>query len=54
VQHKHLQFGHGCRVVLADEQSQAADMALVPGESEGGPNSCSPSGVPAIRPGGLK
>jgi mannose-6-phosphate isomerase-like protein (cupin superfamily) len=37
MQHKHLQFGHGFRVVLGDEHSQAAQMTLGPGESEGGP-----------------
>jgi mannose-6-phosphate isomerase-like protein (cupin superfamily) len=38
MQHKHLQFGHGFRVVLGDEHSQAAQMTLVPGETEGGPD----------------
>jgi mannose-6-phosphate isomerase-like protein (cupin superfamily) len=38
MQHKHLQFGHGFRVVLGDEHSQAAQMTLAPGESEGGPD----------------
>jgi mannose-6-phosphate isomerase-like protein (cupin superfamily) len=37
MQHKHLQFGHGFRVVLGDEHSQAAQMTLDPGEAEGGP-----------------
>jgi hypothetical protein len=32
MQHKHLQFGHGFRVVLGDEHSQAAQMTLGPGE----------------------
>ena len=36
MQHKQLQFGHGFRVVLGDEHSQAAQMTLAPGESEGG------------------
>jgi mannose-6-phosphate isomerase-like protein (cupin superfamily) len=36
-QHKHLQFGHGFRVVLGDEHSQAAQMTLGSGETEGGP-----------------
>ncbi len=36
MQHKHLQFGHGFRVVLGDERSQAAQMTLSPGETEGG------------------
>jgi mannose-6-phosphate isomerase-like protein (cupin superfamily) len=38
VQHKHLQFGDGFRVVLGDEHSQAAQMTLAPGETEGGPD----------------
>ena len=38
MQHKHLQFGHGFRIVLGDEHSQAAQMTLAPGESEGGPD----------------
>jgi hypothetical protein len=38
MQHKHLQFGHGFRVVLGDEHSQAAQMTLAPGEVEGGPD----------------
>jgi mannose-6-phosphate isomerase-like protein (cupin superfamily) len=38
MQHKHLQFGHGFRVVLGDEHSQAAQMTLAPGETEGGPD----------------
>ena len=37
MQHKHLQFGHGFRVVLGDKHSQAAQMTLGPGETEGGP-----------------
>jgi mannose-6-phosphate isomerase-like protein (cupin superfamily) len=37
MQHKHLQFGRGFRVVLGDESSQAAQMTLAPGETEGGP-----------------
>ena len=37
MQHKHLQFGHGFRVVLGDEHSQAAQMTLAAGASEGGP-----------------
>lgn len=36
--HKHLQFGLGFRVVLIDKHSQAAQMTLKPGETEGGPN----------------
>jgi len=38
VQHKHLQFGHGFRVVLGDEHSQAAQMTLAAGGTEGGPD----------------
>jgi len=38
MQHKHLQFGHGFRVVLGDDRSQAAQMTLAPGEAEGGPD----------------
>jgi mannose-6-phosphate isomerase-like protein (cupin superfamily) len=38
MQHKNLQFGHGFRVVLGDTRSQAAQMTLAPGETEGGPD----------------
>jgi mannose-6-phosphate isomerase-like protein (cupin superfamily) len=38
MQHKHLQFGHGFHVVLGDDHSQAAQMTLAPGDTEGGPN----------------
>ncbi|HVS39722.1 MAG TPA: cupin domain-containing protein [Gemmataceae bacterium] len=38
MQHKHLQFGQGFRVVLGDAHSQAAQMTLGPGETEGGPD----------------
>lgn len=38
MQHKHLQCGHGFRVVLGDDRSQAAQMTLAPGETEGGPD----------------
>jgi mannose-6-phosphate isomerase-like protein (cupin superfamily) len=38
MQHKHLQFGNGFRVVLRDAHSQAAQMTLAPGETEGGPD----------------
>ena len=38
MQHKHLQFGDGFRVVLGDEHSQAAQMTLGPGDTEGGPD----------------
>ena len=37
MQHQHLRFGHGFRVALGDDRSQAAQMTLGPGESEGGP-----------------
>jgi mannose-6-phosphate isomerase-like protein (cupin superfamily) len=36
VQHRHLQFGQGFRVVLGNKRSQAAQMTLAPGETEGG------------------
>lgn len=42
MQHKHLQFGHGFRIVLGDKHSQAAQMTLGPGESEGGPDNRRP------------
>jgi mannose-6-phosphate isomerase-like protein (cupin superfamily) len=38
MRHKHLRFGHGFRVVLGDQHSQAAQMTLAPGETEGGPD----------------
>lgn len=38
--HKHLRFGKGFHVVLGDEHSQAAQMVLAPGDSEGGPDNC--------------
>jgi mannose-6-phosphate isomerase-like protein (cupin superfamily) len=38
MQHKHLQFGNGFRVLLGESSSQAAQMTLGPGESEGGPD----------------
>ena len=38
MRHKHLQFGHGFKVVLGDGHSQAAQMTLAPGETEGGPD----------------
>ena len=37
MQHKHLRFGNGFKVVLDDEHSQAAQMTLAPGGTEGGP-----------------
>ncbi len=38
MQHKHLRFGEGFKVVLGDEHSQAAQMTLAPGDTEGGPD----------------
>ena len=38
MQHKHLRFGLGFRVVLGDDRSQAAEMTLAAGASEGGPD----------------
>jgi mannose-6-phosphate isomerase-like protein (cupin superfamily) len=38
MQHKHLQFGYGFKVVLGDRHSQTAQMTLAPGEAEGGPD----------------
>ena len=40
MQHKHLRFGNGFRVVLGNKQSQAAQMTRGPGEAEGGPDRC--------------
>ena len=36
MRHKHLRFGHSFRVVPGDDSSQAAQMTLLPGQSEGG------------------
>src|SRR5438046_7212955 len=36
--HKHLRFGTGFHVVLGDNHSQAAQMTLAPGDTEGGPD----------------
>jgi mannose-6-phosphate isomerase-like protein (cupin superfamily) len=36
MQHEHLQFGRGFRLVLGDEHSQAAQMVLGPGATEEG------------------
>jgi len=33
---QHLRFGQGFRVSIGNRRSQAAEMTLVPGESEGG------------------
>ncbi len=38
MQHKQLQFGHGFRGMLGDDHSQAAQMTLAAGETEGGPD----------------
>ena len=37
MKHKHLRFGKGFNVVLGNSRSQAAQMVLTPGKSEGGP-----------------
>lgn len=34
---KHLRFGKGFRVALANPGAQAAEMVIAPGDSEGGP-----------------
>ena len=38
MRHTHLQFGRGFRVALGDRRSQAAQMTLGPGDTEGGPD----------------
>lgn len=38
MQHKHLRFGEGFRVVIDADRSQAAQMTIAPGSSEGGPD----------------
>jgi mannose-6-phosphate isomerase-like protein (cupin superfamily) len=35
---KHLRFGSGFRVAVGNSRSQAAEMVLAPGDSEGGPD----------------
>ena len=35
---KHLRFGEGFRVAIGNKRSQAAEMVLGPGDSEGGPD----------------
>jgi mannose-6-phosphate isomerase-like protein (cupin superfamily) len=35
---KHLRFGKGFRVAIGNARSQAAEMVLAPGDSEGGPH----------------
>lgn len=37
MQRKALRFGNGFRIALGNRASQAAEMVLPPGESEGGP-----------------
>ena len=44
MQHRHLQFGLGRRVVLGDAHAQAAEMTLAPGQTEGGPDNRHPGG----------
>lgn len=36
MQRKHLRFGRGFRVALGNSRSQAAEMVIAPGDSEGG------------------
>jgi mannose-6-phosphate isomerase-like protein (cupin superfamily) len=38
MQHKHLRFGRGFHVALGNRRSQAAQMTLPLGKSEGGPD----------------
>ena len=38
MRHKHLQFGQGFHVLFGNKRSQAAQMTLAPGDSEGGPD----------------
>ena len=38
MEHKHIRFGKGFRIALGDEHSQAAQMTLESGETEGGPD----------------
>lgn len=35
---RHLRFGKGFRIAISQARSQAAEMVLAPGESEGGPD----------------
>src|ERR1051325_1064043 len=37
MKHKHVEFGHGFRVIVGNKHAQAAQMTLAPGETEGGP-----------------
>jgi len=43
MQHKRFQSGAGFRVMLGDGHSQAAQMVLAPGDSEGGPDNRHPA-----------
>ena len=36
MQRKHLRFGKGFRIALGNARSQAAEMTIAPGDSEGG------------------
>lgn len=38
MQHKHLRFGQGFLVAIGNQRSQAAQMTIPPGGSEGGPD----------------
>jgi len=38
MKHKHLRFGKGFSVSIGNERSQAAQMVMTSGESEGGPD----------------
>jgi mannose-6-phosphate isomerase-like protein (cupin superfamily) len=38
VKHKSLRFGQSFRVAIGNHRSQAAEMTLAPGDSEGGPD----------------
>lgn len=38
MRHKHVQFGKGFRVLFGNKRSQAAQMTLAPGQTEGGPD----------------
>jgi mannose-6-phosphate isomerase-like protein (cupin superfamily) len=38
MKHKHLRFGQGFRIITGNDSSQAAQMTLMPGDREGGPD----------------
>ena len=38
MKHKHARFGNGFRILVGNKRSQAAQMTLAPGASEGGPD----------------